>query len=160
PGANALAMGRSEASMGPVNPQDLNRFSYVINNPMNRMDPNGHRPCYDDDCGRPYPPLTTPPSDLADRHPIPPPPSDLADSHSAPKPPSDMADRHPVPVASPEPLSDLGDRYSVAENPEDDKFLGAPGWGAATAIAQGGAFVTRYFEFPGLNHPVEETGDV
>jgi len=28
----------------PVSPQDFNRFSYVINNPINLIDPSGH--CY------------------------------------------------------------------------------------------------------------------
>jgi hypothetical protein len=30
--------------MGPQNPQALNRYSYVLNNPVNRTDPSGHAP--------------------------------------------------------------------------------------------------------------------
>jgi RHS repeat-associated protein len=31
----------------PYNPQHLNRFSYVTNNPLKYIDPSGHRPCED-----------------------------------------------------------------------------------------------------------------
>ena len=34
----------------PANPQNLNRFSYVNNRPMNYIDPSGHRPCDDPVC--------------------------------------------------------------------------------------------------------------
>jgi len=35
------------------NPQDLNRFSYVLNNPLRYTDPTGHRACDDfDSAGR------------------------------------------------------------------------------------------------------------
>jgi hypothetical protein len=30
--------------MGPQNPQALNRYSYVLNNPVNKTDPSGHMP--------------------------------------------------------------------------------------------------------------------
>jgi RHS repeat-associated protein len=33
----------------PGNPQDLNRYSYVGNNPVNGIDPSGHGPCYDEE---------------------------------------------------------------------------------------------------------------
>ncbi len=32
----------------PANPQALNRYSYVLNNPMKYVDPSGHIPCYGD----------------------------------------------------------------------------------------------------------------
>jgi RHS repeat-associated protein len=32
----------SQRSGGPTNPQQLNRYSYVLNNPVNRIDPSGH----------------------------------------------------------------------------------------------------------------------
>jgi RHS repeat-associated protein len=33
----------------PANPQDLNRYTYVGNNPANGIDPSGHDPCRDED---------------------------------------------------------------------------------------------------------------
>jgi hypothetical protein len=42
PSADILAMGPSKQSNGPSNPQDLNRFSYVTNNPIRYADPTGH----------------------------------------------------------------------------------------------------------------------
>jgi RHS repeat-associated protein len=49
PGAGALAVGgrspgQDDAGQGPQNPQDLNRYSYVTNNPANLTDPTGHAP--------------------------------------------------------------------------------------------------------------------
>ncbi|MFQ6102534.1 MAG: RHS repeat-associated core domain-containing protein, partial [Anaerolineae bacterium] len=35
---------------GPGNPQDLNRYAYVRNNPLNYTDPSGHRACLDEEC--------------------------------------------------------------------------------------------------------------
>src|SRR5688572_10617621 len=32
---------------GAANPQNLNRYSYVTNNPLRYTDPTGHRPCED-----------------------------------------------------------------------------------------------------------------
>lgn len=34
---------------GAANPQNLNRFSYVLNNPVKYIDPSGHRPIIDND---------------------------------------------------------------------------------------------------------------
>ncbi len=34
----------------PGNPQSLNRYSYVLNNPLRYVDPSGHRVCEDVDC--------------------------------------------------------------------------------------------------------------
>jgi RHS repeat-associated protein len=42
PGADALAIGPGGAGGGPANPQSLNRYSYVNNNPINHTDPSGH----------------------------------------------------------------------------------------------------------------------
>jgi hypothetical protein len=39
---------------GMFNPQNLNRYSYVRNNPIRYNDPSGHKPCLDDGyCGNP-----------------------------------------------------------------------------------------------------------
>ncbi|NBD36557.1 MAG: hypothetical protein GVY30_11250 [Chloroflexi bacterium] len=32
------------------NPQSLNRYAYVKNNPLRYVDPSGHIPCIDDEC--------------------------------------------------------------------------------------------------------------
>ena len=42
PGASAMTMGPDKASNGPADPQQLNRFSYVSNNPVKNTDPTGH----------------------------------------------------------------------------------------------------------------------
>jgi len=42
PGADALAIGSGGTGGGPANPQSLNRYSYVDNNPLNHTDPSGH----------------------------------------------------------------------------------------------------------------------
>jgi hypothetical protein len=34
----------------PLNPQSLNRFAYVLNNPLKYTDPTGHVECWDEDC--------------------------------------------------------------------------------------------------------------
>ena len=34
----------------PLNPQSLNRFAYVLNNPLKYIDPTGHVECWDEDC--------------------------------------------------------------------------------------------------------------
>ena len=44
PGASAMTMGPDKASNGPADPQQLNRFSYVSNNPVKNTDPTGHCP--------------------------------------------------------------------------------------------------------------------
>lgn len=41
-GATGLSIGPDKPSKGPANPQDLNRYSYVTNNPLNHTDPTGH----------------------------------------------------------------------------------------------------------------------
>ena len=42
PGADALTLGPSKSSNGPDDPQQLNRYSYVTNNPVKKTDPTGH----------------------------------------------------------------------------------------------------------------------
>jgi RHS repeat-associated protein len=42
PGADTLTIGPAVKGGGPANPQDLNRYSYVNNNPIARTDPTGH----------------------------------------------------------------------------------------------------------------------
>jgi hypothetical protein len=42
PGTAALTMTGGSGGGGPGNPQDLNRFSYVLNNPIKSVDPTGH----------------------------------------------------------------------------------------------------------------------
>jgi RHS repeat-associated protein len=42
PGADALAIGSGGTGGGPANPQSLNRYSYVQNNPLRYTDPSGH----------------------------------------------------------------------------------------------------------------------
>jgi hypothetical protein len=42
PGADALAIGSGGTGGGPANPQNLNRYSYVDNNPVKNTDPSGH----------------------------------------------------------------------------------------------------------------------
>ena len=54
PGADALNATAGGSGAGPANPQQLNRYSYVANNPVNRTDPTGHLgECNSDthDCG-------------------------------------------------------------------------------------------------------------
>jgi RHS repeat-associated protein len=42
PNDSVAAGAWSQRSGGPANPQQLNRYSYVLNNPVNRIDPSGH----------------------------------------------------------------------------------------------------------------------
>jgi RHS repeat-associated protein len=42
PGAGALTIGGGGSSSGPGDPQSLNRYSYVTNNPVKNTDPTGH----------------------------------------------------------------------------------------------------------------------
>ena len=42
PGASAMTMGPDKASNGPADPQQLNRYTYGLNNPINKKDPTGH----------------------------------------------------------------------------------------------------------------------
>jgi RHS repeat-associated protein len=38
---------QAKSPWGPANPQALNRYSYVLNNPVRYVDPTGHYPCYE-----------------------------------------------------------------------------------------------------------------
>jgi RHS repeat-associated protein len=42
PNASGLSIGPDTPSPGPANPQNLNRYAYVTNNPLNHADPTGH----------------------------------------------------------------------------------------------------------------------
>ena len=42
----------------PANPQSLNRYAYVVNNPVKYRDPSGHVYCLDDDCNEVVNPYT------------------------------------------------------------------------------------------------------
>ena len=69
PGSDALRADTSATSKGPQNPQLLNRYSYVTNNPVNHTDPTGHcggsrsnqqqGSTADDGCGTAGPPDTS-----------------------------------------------------------------------------------------------------
>jgi RHS repeat-associated protein len=56
----------------PMNPQSLNRYSYVRNSPLNFTDPTGHRECRSlDDCGVPLPAAKSePPTTIWERSPV------------------------------------------------------------------------------------------
>ena len=42
PGADALTIGGGTKQGAPAHPQNLNRYSYVTNNPLTHTDPTGH----------------------------------------------------------------------------------------------------------------------
>jgi hypothetical protein len=42
PGTTALTLTGGSGGGGPTNPQDLNRYTYVLNNPVKNIDPSGH----------------------------------------------------------------------------------------------------------------------
>ncbi len=78
----------------PANPQDLNRYSYVRNNPLRYTDPTGNRPCGDGekyDCdGRLNP--TTPPAPKPPVVIVPNPKPEKGDPHD----PIDAVDTGPI----------------------------------------------------------------
>ena len=82
----------------PLNPQDLNRFSYVRNNPLRYIDPSGNMPCdYDETCRSPGLPTPPPP-------PPPPPPSPSPSPYPTPTPsPTPSPLPSPTPTPSPYP---------------------------------------------------------